>query len=239
MDEVQRYLRHVLPGVVFLVETLVILLVLLPGWTTESLGKLATGDSLGTAFAVLIASGGVGFIFSVLNHLYLWWRQSPPIDFRELVARLREGDVIRLVDAETGMPVAEADLPLEEAWAVASSLWHEHLETSHQLAGSETRNVSLSDLTHATGAARIGSLAAWVAALVVAAHVASFAPSWETCVRFTVANFLAGGLLAAHHLNCLRTGRLTRAFVEEVLHDSLLETRRMPIPTNVVLRGRT
>ncbi len=226
-----------LPGLVFATDVLTLLLILLPGWTWTKLSVVQTSEGVGFILATLLASGAMGFIFHAVHHELLWRWKSPAIDFSSLVSRLAKANVIQLVDADTGDTIESADvLDVQDSWAVVTSLWHEHLETSPMLKGSESRSASLTDIIHATGSVRVASLAGWVVALAVAAWVAHFRISLEPepIIRFAVANLLAALVLLVLDRGSGRAIRLARSFVDEVLQDALLREGERPITTNVI-----
>lgn len=72
MDEARRFLRYVTPGLVFLVETLLLLWVLLPDWPEEQLRQIKKDAGLGFVLAAILGSGGLGFVFSIAHHWLHW-----------------------------------------------------------------------------------------------------------------------------------------------------------------------
>lgn len=72
MDEAKRFLRYVTPGLVFLTETLILLWLIEPNVTYTILKDLSKESGVGLAIATLLASGGVGFMFSVVHHHIHW-----------------------------------------------------------------------------------------------------------------------------------------------------------------------
>lgn len=62
MDEARRFLRYVIPGVAFIVQTLLILWILIPDWTLDMIAKLRADTGIGIVIAALFGSGGLGSI---------------------------------------------------------------------------------------------------------------------------------------------------------------------------------
>src|SRR5579862_3199530 len=73
MDEARRFLRYVSPGLVLGVETIVLLLILVPSWMLPRLAALSSSQGVGAAIALFLASGGIGFILSTVHHSLNWW----------------------------------------------------------------------------------------------------------------------------------------------------------------------
>ena len=71
-DEGRRFLRYVIPGLVYGVETLLFLFIVLPETTVSVLAKISDKDGLGAIVGVFLASGGLGYIFAAVHHWVLW-----------------------------------------------------------------------------------------------------------------------------------------------------------------------
>lgn len=243
MDEAQRFLRYVTPGLVFFVETLVLLLILLPNWTVDKLNTFKEKEGLGVIFATLLISGGIGFVFSVVHHVFdwklpwkLWKLQIASVDHSGLIARLRATKVIELVDASNDCSITDnVVVDREDAWVIMTSLWYERLTTSEHIKGSALRVRMLADMIHTTGAVRIASVIALCFAIAITAHVTSF--SWQACpvVRFIIAIIIGVVLFLVHHANYIHVGKLEQGVVEEVLYDALVAEKEKPVKTWVNL----
>jgi len=242
MDEARRFLRYITPGLVFLVETLVLIWILLPNWPQEHIFKLKKDAGIGFILATIIGSGGLGFVFSVVHHTLLWgcrwiWLTGP-VDHRNLIARLRSRNIIRIFDIQSGnVMLLDYWTPDKfEAWAIVTALWHERIVTSKKnsikIKSAEPRADSLSNLYHSLGAARIASVFAVIAALSVASHVADFSPDMSDVIRFIIAIMIATTLVVFHFYAFCRAGLAAQKVIEEVLTDALVdETLIGPVKT--------
>lgn len=239
MNEAQRFLRYVTPGLVFLAETLILLLILFPDWTVAQVNAVKGNEALGVIFATLLMSGGIGFIFSVVHHVIHWTRfDARMLDHSGLIARLRAREVIQLVDARTNIPISDNVVVTRvDAWVIATSLSNERLTTSEQIKGADLQVGVLVNMMHTTGTTRTATVVAWLVAFAIAAHVGHFSSEFAPVVRFIVANIVAGLLLFVQHENYKRVSQLAQGLVEEVLHDALLMEKEKPIRTNVMLTG--
>lgn len=102
MDEARRFLRYVTPGLVFLTETLMLLWVIDSDVIYKILKSLNKDSGVGLVIATLLASGGVGFMFSVFHHWLHWCDQLGAVDHRPFVASLRARGIIRLRNRNSG-----------------------------------------------------------------------------------------------------------------------------------------
>jgi hypothetical protein len=68
MDEARRFLRYVTPGLTFAVQALLLLFIVNPPWTLDRIGELKKDAGAGLAFALFLASGGIGYLLSCSPH---------------------------------------------------------------------------------------------------------------------------------------------------------------------------
>lgn len=71
-DEVRRFLRYVMPGLVYGVETLLFLYIVMPGFTVCIIENFHDKEGLGAIVGVFLASGGLGYIFAAVHHWVHW-----------------------------------------------------------------------------------------------------------------------------------------------------------------------
>ena len=238
MDEAQRFLRYVLPGIVFLAELLVLLFILFPDWTTSQLKVIKGDQGLGVVLASVLASGGIGFVLSVLYHVILW----SPLDrcrfnHAPIVASLRTANVIQLRDATTNAQIRDdAAISRHDAWVIATSLWNERVDSSRHIKGANRQAALLVDMLHAVGTARVATPIAWIAVLFIATHIGHISWEYEPVLRFVFAIVVAALLFATFHCSFVRISNLYEDFVAEVLHDALRLENQIPIITRVTLR---
>ncbi len=240
ISDAQRFLRYVTPGIVFFVEALFLLWILLPDWTVGRLNVFKEDKGLGVVFATLLASGGVGFIFSIIHHSLHWWtRGAGALDYSGLIERLRKHDLIALVDAKTGHSIPnDIKVDRENAWVIMTALWHQYLTTSEYLKSANPRATALSDMIHSTGTVRVAALFAWLFALGIAVCVAELPTELGPIVRFILANVIAASLFWCLHRNWIRVTSLAQKLFEQVLHDALSKQTDKPLRTYVMLESK-
>jgi len=104
MDETRRFLRFVIPGTLFAIETAVLLLLLRPDWFREEPLPLKDVLNLGTALTALLASGALGYLFSVLYHFLHWKVDRATLDYSPIIrALIRTGRLdLRIIESRSG-----------------------------------------------------------------------------------------------------------------------------------------
>ena len=240
MDEARRFLRYVTPGLSFVVQTILFLWILLPAETQNVIKELRNDSGIGIAFAALLASGGVGYLFSMIHHIC--HRLHGPVDHSDLIDRLRRQDVLCLLDARSGKEIPKNDKPSRlDAWEMVAALWHERLGKNKTIKGADPRATSLSDLVHSTGTARVASALAWITALLIVYLKAEC--SLDACDRnrFILMNLIAFGLLCMHWYSYRKTGHAAQRVIEQILYDALVEesdSKKAPVQTRVVLSSK-
>lgn len=221
MDEARRFLRYIVPGLVYGAQTLVLLFVLDSRWAWNTVQTLSGETGLGVAGTILLASGGLGFIFSAIHHGLHRVPALTAVDHRAMIEALRR-ELITVVDQPNDPTLASQIRPLEkkvsrdEAWVIVTSLWYQRTKTYKRIEAADPRTVSLTDAMHSLGTARVASVAAWFSALWIAP--AFLTDEWRT---FAVANALAMMLLFVFHTGYKRTGSLAQRLTASVLMDAL------------------
>jgi hypothetical protein len=172
MEEARRFLRYVLPGFVFAVETLVFVFLVFPEWVLTTLTSVFTKESgTGLAIAGVFASGALGYIFATIHHWILWHLRCERdiLNHSAMVNRLLRGQAV-LGDCRN------TEVDREVAFQIVIALWHQRIrgdgksETKSDVkaedkVGSITKATneklsSLGDQLHGLGAARVASAAA-------------------------------------------------------------------------------
>ena len=187
MDEARRFLRYVLPGLVFGTETLVGLLLALPDWTLGRMDDLSGDQTLGVALGGLLASGGLGYVFSAIHHTLVWhWHADEHVlNDLPLVERLLER---RLIPNLFDDPLTNVRRAASVTWFERKSKWiaakvrqaHRRRRASEiawwlwyerkgreSLKGVSEETDTLGDMAHSLGTARIASFFALVAVLLI------------------------------------------------------------------------
>lgn len=177
MDEARRFLRYVVPGLVYGVETLVLVLIADPGWTLDQL-KTVSKDVVGVALTAFLASGALGYIFAALHHLFLWWIESDVFNHVEL-AKSRPELLGKTRSELLGGEPDKKELTREGAMVRAWTYWY---GDSKRVAAvpeyGRDKLDSLGDQAHGLGAARVASAFALATALWICWKADKLAWNW-------------------------------------------------------------
>lgn len=218
MPEARRFLRYVIPGLVFVSEFLIYAGILVPttlGFVAEILKEAA---GLGVVAATLLASGGLGYLFSVIHHELHWlYPNSAALDYRQLVDNLAKHGHLTLQESSPARESRHA------AWIVITSKWNERLTSSERVKAADAKVMAMTDLVHATGTAFIATVFATIGAIVVAASTTT-PQSLPRAAIFSVVAFLTA---YAYWRSYKRTTMLARGMIEKVLTDTLEEESRV------------
>jgi hypothetical protein len=224
MDEARRFLRYVTPGFVFATESALLLWLVLPDVLLRGLRAIDDpGALIATAVGAVIASGGLGFIFSVVHHSWHWLRDKADIDYRPCVAMLEASQVISIttVGGQRTRPLSRG-----EAWLLVSILWEERRATSKVIETANQDFRELNDLFHSLGAARIASLMspALVALYALEHGQSSAAPlDW---IRGIAAGVIALTWFAVLWTSMRRVGEFTQTTLTQTLAAELIQCKK-------------
>ena len=111
MNEAQRFLRYLTPGLAFIALVVFYLYLSLPAPIfSRSIGSLLKNQGIGAAATVILSSGAMGFLLSVVHHSLFWYGRycglipnywnllddAVRADYLEIHLRNNEGPVERL-----------------------------------------------------------------------------------------------------------------------------------------------
>jgi hypothetical protein len=159
-DEGRRFLRYVMPGLVYGVETLLFLIIALPEPTVSFLVEVSGKDAFGTIAGVFLASGALGFIFSSIHHYFLWHCEKDVFDHRKVIQKLYDlkkitldkEDIEKLGVTGTLKDTLEAR---EIAQSLSLAVWYSHLKPHEP---GKDQLALLGNQAHGLGTARFASL---------------------------------------------------------------------------------
>lgn len=209
MDEARRFLRYVMPGVVYGVETALLLWITCPTWLqciiTSNLGK----DNLGAIFGSVLVFGGLGYLFSVIHHARHCLcnetcnEKERVLDHRLLAKRLKEEEV---ADPEIAMAVSYA------YWYKQMNLGNIHDEANKKVC-------SLGDQAHGLGTVNIASFFSFFTTLVICSTelFVETAPVF----RFFLMAVLWGCITHLLNRGYERVGKIAQETYENILKDAL------------------
>ncbi len=221
MDEAQRFLRFVLPGVLYVVASCGLLLLLRPDLLAVGLPYLKDSVGMAGVLGALIASGGLGFIFSMVFHEMDWRSNRSPLNHRGLVTRLMKAKRIcvkELTDARHSTDLDVQVVDRSTAHDIVNALWHERRERE-PFKSAHPKMVSLLDVAYSLGIAAWAIGAGAVTAFIAAAVTSRFSAEPGDVARFAIAVVLGTLVPWAYGLSYLRVGRFAARFIAAVLSD--------------------
>ena len=224
MNETHRFLRYVLPGASFTIEALFLLLLLLPKWTLDKLGEVGNAG-LWSATVTFLGMGCIGFLISIVHHLFRENKTFVGHDHRPVIERLRNKKILKLLNADSGDQVPNSYRPdRHQAWVIVNALWHQRIDVNPRLCEANPRAQSLADLVHSIGTAMWGALFAPIIPFLVAFFVAS--PSSETndILRFVATVGIAIILWTMYFCAYKRISRTAKLLIAEIIEDTLRDS---------------
>lgn len=226
MEDTRRFLRFVIPGLTFIIETLFYLLLSNPDWVLTQLSSLGK-DYNGAAvlLTALLLSGGMGFLFNII-HIALYgtnclMRIYAPGDSREML-RTASGAGFLIFQDEGGVIETLRDMPPIDAisrtgiWRIVTSLWSERVESSEIIKGANQGNDTRHNIMHGSGTAFIGSIAALHAWIFV--HY-----SLNRCLPYEWLGVIPFFVIIIHFLVYLRSVPQAYGVVNKILFRVLRE----------------
>jgi hypothetical protein len=97
MDETRRFLRYVVPALVFLPEVALLLLVTPNRCLISDLPAQFKDERAGFIALLIASTGGLGYLFSLAHHCLFWWCRSYGVDHRGFVRDALDQKWLRVV----------------------------------------------------------------------------------------------------------------------------------------------
>lgn len=160
MDETRRFMRYILHGLVFSVLLLIFLLISDTGKTICFLKEASDKEIIGVIAGTFLASGALGYIFSVVYWALYWLRplcDYIAIDHKPLLKGLTRKRKIKIVDI-SGNTVPLDPISKREAWVIFSQHWWTSRIKNEADKDKYISIDRLADIAHAIGTAFIGIL---------------------------------------------------------------------------------
>lgn len=238
MSEAKRFMRHVLPGLVILVQMLGALVFSFPQMGPKARALIGTsGGSVGVALATLIASGVVGYVFAMIYHAFRWALWPPDHRGTLRLARMygfvhlwQEGLERRLESCDSRRQ-RRIHLKRRDTWALFNAVWHGH-ETKGLKAVNELLD-RLTNIMHSIGSALAGSATVFLLLLYLQSKHRPSCEGLAFSLGLTVVWMAA---LVWNHCRVFRQIRIiTRSSLLAALNEMHLKRPiRLPIPPEAI-----
>jgi len=127
-DDPRRFLRYVLPGLVFGIDLVFLLWLLRPELVGPRLVAVKKEAGLALVAGSVFASGGLGLIFSSIHHVIHWRQGTLFVDHRLHLERLVKAGILELPDVgkDKGEQCAYIGrLTCEASWMVSVAIWNQ------------------------------------------------------------------------------------------------------------------
>lgn len=219
MDEARRFLRFVTPGLVFAVEVVILLLILRPDRASVWREDFKQDSGLAVLFGGLLASGGLGFIFSAVHHNWHACQKEQIMNHGPVLKRLVDANVLVLHNTDRG------EITPEKAWIITTAIWHQLAKTNDKIGSTETRTKDLVDVMHSLGTARIASIFAPMLALYLASIHGMVSLHFWPIARFLIAVSIAIVAWRTFRSGYYRTAIISQSVIDQVLYDALVDEK--------------
>lgn len=201
MDEARRFLRYVMPGLVYGVETLLLLGIANPQWTQSMVGSFLNQDNAGAILgSLLLAFGALGYIFSAIHHVCHCWCNE----------QCEEKD--RILDHR-----CIKNGTAEEAMAASYAEWYSLMNKKKIGADGYGKVNSLGDQAHGLGTARFASVLALVTASLVTYTTNACCPACILTIGFIVMLLVGVGTICLFNIGYRRVGKIAHLTYKEIL----------------------
>jgi hypothetical protein len=218
MDEARRFLRYVMPGLVYGVEVAVFASLVLPDVAAKAVAKASDENGLAVALGGLLASGGLGYIFASAHH-FVHWRLPSDNNIINHTPNIRRLMDERIIPQQPVDRRAALDLTLE--------FWYQRLGSDKVIAAADDRIAALGDLAHAAGAARLASVAALATTLYICWLEGTLTSELEPVFRFILMLVLSSFCILLFHDSYARTGKIGQTLYDRVLSTRLEAERKV------------
>lgn len=214
MEEARRFLRYVIPGLLFFIEISLYLFFSAHAQFSSFLREY--GKDLAFPVTVFLASGGVGFLFGVIYHSFYWTEINRffGVNHMPLMQDCVERGWLKLVLRKDGTNLNISKLTRSGAWRVVTAYWHERRECSKKIKAANARTDSLTDIMHGLGTTFFGSLCAIPLWIYIHKMLVCSYPSWFYY-------FIPLGLLFLNGVNYCRVVRDFQSIVDIIMSDDI------------------
>lgn len=161
MEEARKFLRYVIPGLVFIIVLSATLLIF---DYEKVISNISEMDKVGVVLGVFVVSGGFGYIFSNLYFFSYWvFKKSLVANHVDVIKALSSKIIVK---DKNGNDFAN-NLNRENCWVIMNAYWHSRINTSPRLSGVNIKNDQMSDITHGIGTSFVAAFMAIIVCLIL------------------------------------------------------------------------
>ncbi|MBI5375522.1 MAG: hypothetical protein HZA77_08810 [Candidatus Schekmanbacteria bacterium] len=167
MEDARRFLRYVLPGLVFLIEVFSYLLISASTEFVKFLKDIAVNISF--PISIFLASGGIGFILGIFYRTLYKSRMfdSLVVNHHSQLSDSISRGWLKLQNRENKQEFKINELSRNGAWRIQAVIWHERRNSNEIIKSADSLTDRLGDISHGLGTALIGAIIAvpvWIVA---------------------------------------------------------------------------
>lgn len=167
MQDPRRYIRYILPGLTFVIETALYLYLSDPIWVKKKFWEIARlpGGGIGVLLTTFLVSGGIGYLFSIIYYTvygFEWsWIEKFCGSHRPMLKCAKKRGYIKLPDEDHIDKERKInDITRIGTWRIANALWHERLKTSLRIEGAHPGIITRAHIAHGLGISLFGAFLA-------------------------------------------------------------------------------
>lgn len=185
MEDYKRFFRYVIPGLIFMIEVSVYLLLsAFKEFSPLISNNLDNLKDIGIVVSVFLVSGGIGYLFGVIYHNLFHkirnWKYSELLiaDHLSLVKDTINRNWLELKNRRNNQKPIDIDrLTQTKAWHIATVFLNTRMECSKRIKAAKPRLESFGDIMHGAGTTSIGSLFAIIVWLILHCKLLNNCPS--------------------------------------------------------------
>lgn len=197
MEDYKRFFRYVIPGLVFIIEVSVYLLLSakeFSNWIINNCNNLKDGFDI--AVTAFLLSGGIGYLLGVFYHaLFHMVRNTKKfwgcfiVDHLSLLKDAIKRNWLNLERREDGNEVITPDgLTQEGAWRIVTVFLNTRMESSERIKSAKQRLEGYGDIMHGAGTMFVSSIIAIPVWLNIHYNLSNNCPIW--ILLFSILIFL-------------------------------------------------
>jgi len=190
MDEVKRFMRYTLPGIVCSIELALAMIITYPVMANNLLNFMKESNGIGAAIGFLLTSGALGYLFSVIYYI-IWNKRKLFYDHTPALLVLEKEFCIRFQNVERMFakkgegtkkyeckPADLCKLSLKDKWEIFHAMWHRRRGQSEELKANDERTERLLDILHGHGVTCVGSSIAFIVWILYVVTSYSWSYTW-------------------------------------------------------------
>ncbi|TGK41520.1 hypothetical protein [Leptospira andrefontaineae] len=219
MNDTYSFFRYTLPGVLFLIELSILVIILdwdgVVNFIYSENNKL---NGLNLTLVVLFLTSisfGIGAILSLFYRIFSCLK----IDYSSFLKKVKENEFIDFDKLTPTIP-AYRDIDLKKyGWVIVTSFWFERVGSSELIKGAVDRAQSLSNLLHNSAACLAGS---FILPFILIFYIyRKGGLALFSCCGVILSFVVTVAVIYAHHKSYLDAKFTLKAFVEIILWNAL------------------